>query len=468
MKAIKDRNKYLEIDDGKYIWHPFTQMQDYVKEESIIIEKGDGCILTDINGNEYIDGVSSLWTNVHGHRKKELDVAVKKQLDKIAHSTLLGLSNVPAIRYAKKIVGIAPKGLTKIFYSDSGSSAVEIALKIAFQYQRQAQDGNPEKKKFISLYNSYHGDTIGSVSVGGIDLFHSVYKHLLFESIKVESPYCYRCAFGKTYPCCNLECLSRLEKIMNAYAHEVTAMIIEPLVQGASGMLLQPPGYLKKVRELCDRYNIFMIADEVAVGFGKTGKMFACEHENVTPDIMTLAKGISGGYLPLAATLTTEKIYRGFLGKYEEFKTFFHGHTYTGNPLACAVAIANLEVFEEEKVIDKLQAKIKHLKQRLQSFKALNNVGDVRQCGIMVGIELVADKDTKEAFPPGERIGHRVIKKARKRGLIIRPLGDVIVFMPPLSISMDELDRLCDITYESIRAVTEKLKVIRHEEAEEI
>ena len=461
MKIIEERNKQLEIDDGKYIWHPFTQMQDYVKEESIIMEKGSGCILTDIHGNEYIDGVSSLWTNVHGHRKKELDVAVKEQLDKIAHSTLLGLSNVPAIRYAKKIVGIAPKGLTRVFYSDSGSTAVEIALKIAFQYQQQARDGNPKKKKFISLHNSYHGDTIGSVSVGGIDLFHSVYKHLLFESIKAESPYCYRCAFGKSRPGCSLECLSRLEEIMNAHAHEVTAMVIEPLVQGASGMLLQPPGYLKKVRELCDRHNIFMIADEVAVGFGKTGKMFACEHENVAPDIMTLAKGISGGYLPLAATLTTEKIYKGFLGEYEELKTFFHGHTYTGNPLACAAAIANLEVFEEEKMLDKLQTKIEHFKQRLQSFTALDNVGDVRQCGIMVGIELIADKDTKECFPSGARIGHRVIKEARNHGLIIRPLGDVIVLMPPLSISIDELDRLCDITYESIRAVTERSN-IRH------
>jgi len=456
LKSIKDRNQQLEIDDKKYIWHPFTQMQDYVKEESLIIEEGNGCTLKDIYGNEYIDGVSSLWTNVHGHKKKELDIAIKKQLDKIAHSTLLGLSNVPAIRYAKKIVEITPSELTRVFYSDSGSTAVEIALKIAFQYHQQAEDGNPEKKKFISLYNSYHGDTIGSVSVGGIDLFHSMYKHLLFKSIKAESPYCYRCAFGKSYPGCGLECLGRLEEIMSIHAYEVTAMVIEPLVQGASGILLQPSGYLKKVRELCDRYNIFMIADEVAVGFGKTGKMFACEHEDVTPDIMALAKGISGGYLPIAATLTTEKIYNGFLGKYEEFKTFFHGHTYTGNPLACAAAIANLEVFEEDKVLDKLQAKIKHLNKRLLSFKALEKVGDIRQCGIMVGIELVANKGTKEPFPPEEKIGHRVIKEALKRGLIIRPLGDVIVLMPPLSISMDELDRLCDITYESVRSVTEK------------
>ena len=453
MKAIGDRNRQLEIDDRKYIWHPFTQMQDYEQEEPLIIEEGNGCTLKDINGNEYIDGVSSLWTNVHGHKKKELDLAIKNQLDKIAHSTLLGLSNVPAIRYAKKIVEIAPKDLTRVFYSDSGSTAVEIALKIAFQYQRQAEDGDPEKKKFISLYNSYHGDTIGSVSVGGINLFHSMYKHLLFESIKAESPYCYRCAFGKSYPGCNLECLSRLEEVIDTHAHEVTAMVIEPLVQGASGMLLQPPGYLKKVRELCDRYNMFMIADEVAVGFGKTGKMFACEHEDVTPDIMTLAKGISGGYLPLAATLTTEKIYKGFLGKYEEFKTFFHGHTYTGNPLACAVAMANLENFEQENVLDKLQSKIRHLKERLLSFKDLKTVGDVRQCGIMVGIELVANKNTKKPFPPGKRTGQRVIKEARKRGLIIRPLGDVIVLMPPLSISIDELDRICDIAYESISLI---------------
>jgi adenosylmethionine-8-amino-7-oxononanoate aminotransferase len=445
----------LENDDKKYIWHPFTQMRDYVKEKPLIIEEGKECILKDIEGNRYIDGVSSLWTNVHGHRKEKLDNTIKEQLGKIAHSTLLGLSNIPAIRLAKKLIEIAPKGLTKVFYSDNGSTANEIALKMAFQYHQQAPKGNRNKKKFIRLSNAYHGDTIGSVSIGGIDLFHSMYKDLLFPSIRVEAPYCYRCSFGKSYPSCTLHCLLPLEETMKDHNGEIAALVIEPIVQGAGGMLLQPPGYLKKVRELCTRYKIFIIADEVAVGFGKTGKMFACEHEKVVPDIMALAKGISGGYMPLAATLVTEEIYEGFLGEFAEFKTFFHGHTFTGNPLACAVAVANLEVFEEERTIDNLQDKISHLTEKLKPFASLDHVGEVRQCGFMVGIEIVHDKLTKQLFPPEARTGHRVITEARKRGVIIRPLGDVIVLMPPLSISHEEIDQLCDSVYDSIRCITE-------------
>ena len=452
------RNSQLEDDDKKYIWHPFTQMQGYMKEKALIIEEGEGCILKDIEGNHYIDGVSSLWTNVHGHRKEQLDLALKEQINKIAHSTLLGLSNIPAIKLAKKLIEIAPKGLKKVFYSDNGSTANEIALKMAFQYHQQAPTGDRKKKKFIRLSNAYHGDTIGSVSIGGIDLFHSMYKDLLFPSYRVDAPYCYRCALGKSYPSCDLYCLTQLEEVMKGHSREIAALVIEPVVQGAGGILVQPPGYLKKVRELCSRYKIFMIADEVAVGFGKTGKMFACEHENVVPDIMPLAKGIAGGYLPLAATLVTEEIYKGFLGKFEEFKTFFHGHTFTGNPLACAVALASLKVFEEERIMDKLRRKIIHLKKRLKTFIKLAHVGDVRQCGFMVGIELVADRKTKKLFPVEERTGHRVIMEARKRGVIIRPLGDVIVLMPPLSISTREIDQLCDTVYNSIRTVTEGKK----------
>jgi adenosylmethionine-8-amino-7-oxononanoate aminotransferase len=448
-------NRELENDDKKYIWHPFTQMNVYRREESLIIEEGEGCILKDIHGNGYIDGVSSLWTNVHGHRKEKLDHAVKAQLDKIAHSTLLGLTNIPAIRLAKKLIDIAPRGLTKVFYSDNGSTANEIALKMAFQYHQQSPKGNRNKKKFIRLSNGYHGDTIGSVSVGGIDLFHAMYKDLLFPSFKVESPYCYRCFLRKSHPACRLECLAPMKEIMEDHHREIAALIIEPMVQGAGGILTQPPGYLKRVRELCTNYNIFMIADEVAVGFGKTGKMFACEHEDVSPDIMALAKGITGGYLPLAATLVTEEIYDGFLGEYEEFKTFFHGHTFTGNPLSCAVAIANLEIFEEERTMESLPGKIAHLARKLRPYTALSHVGEIRQCGIMIGIELVANRETKESYLPEERIGHRVIMEARKRGVIIRPLGDVIILMPPLSISYGEIDQLCDAVYESIRIVTE-------------
>ena len=451
-----ENKKELEIHDKKYVWHPFTQMRGYVNEKLLIIEEGKGCFLRDTDGNTYIDGVSSLWTNVHGHRKRKLDRALKEQLKKIAHSTLLGLSNIPAITLAKKLIDIAPAGLTKVFYSDNGSTASEIALKMAFQYHQQCPLGKGSKKKFIRLSNAYHGDTIGSVSVGGIDLFHSMYKDLLFPSFKADAPYCYRCTLGKTYPACGLDCLTRVEEIMKAHGQEIAALVIEPLVQGAGGILLQPPGYLKRVRELCTRYNIFMIADEVAVGFGKTGKMFACEHEGVVPDIMALAKGIAGGYLPLAATLVTEEIYEGFLGEFAEFKTFFHGHTFTGNPLACAVAVASLEVFEEERTLDRLKGKIAHLAKRLKPFASLENVGEVRQCGIMVGIELVYNRKTKQLFPPEKRTGHRVIMEARNRGVIIRPLGDVIVLMPPLSISKKEIDLLCQTVYDSIRMVTEK------------
>ncbi len=449
------KKEELKEWDKEYIWHPFTQMKEYIREDTVIIEEGEGVILKDIDEREYIDGVSSLWTNVHGHRKKELDQALKRQIDKIAHSTLLGISNVPAIELAKRLVDITPDGLNKVFYSDDGATAVEVALKIAFQYQKQAKDGDPKKEKFISLKNAYHGDTLGAVSVGGIDIFHSIYKPLLFDSYKAESPYCYRCPFKKEYPSCNMECVANLEEIMERHQSEVTAFIIEPLVQGAAGMIVQPPGYLKKVRELCNKYNILMIADEVAVGFGKTGKMFACEHEDISPDIMVLGKGITGGYMPLAATLTTDKIYEAFLGEYWEFKTFFHGHTYTGNPLACSVAIANLDVFEKEKVLENLKPKIEHFRNLLKEFWELRHVGDVRQCGFMVGIELVKDKEKKEPFSVKERIGYKVILEARKGGVIIRPLGDVIVLMPPLSISFEQLTKLCEVTYYSIKKVTE-------------
>ncbi|MCX5856015.1 MAG: adenosylmethionine--8-amino-7-oxononanoate transaminase [Deltaproteobacteria bacterium] len=451
-----EQKEALERDDKKYIWHPFTQMKGYMEEKPLIIEGGEGCVLIDIDGNRYIDGVSSLWTNVHGHRKETLDHAVRKQLGKIAHSTLLGLSHIPAIRLAKKLIEIAPRGLTKVFYSDNGSTANEIALKIAFQYHRQAPEGNSNKKKFIHLSNGYHGDTIGSVSVGGIGLFHAMYKDLLFPSFKVESPYCYRCPLGTSYPYCRLACLTLVEEIMEDHHLEIAALVMEPMVQGAGGILIQPPGYLKGIRDLCTRYNIFMIADEVAVGFGKTGKMFACEHEGVSPDIMALSKGITGGYMPLAATLATDKIYEGFLGEYEEFKTFFHGHTFTGNPLACAASIASLEIFEEENTIGSLQGKIAHLAKKLQPFAELSHVGEVRQCGVMVGIELVGDRKAKELFPPEKRTGHRVIMEARERGVIVRPLGDVIVLMPPLSISYGEIDKLCETVYEAIRVVTDQ------------
>jgi adenosylmethionine-8-amino-7-oxononanoate aminotransferase len=453
--SLKKRNRTLSQKDKKYIWHPFTQMKDYEKSSPLVIEKGRGAYLYDTEGNRYIDGVSSLWVTVHGHRKKNIDDAIISQVKKISHSTLLGISNVPASELAEKLVKITPKGLSKVFYSDNGSTSVEIALKIAYQYWQQKSAKTKTKKKFVSLVNAYHGDTLGSVSVGGIDLFHQVYSPLLFKTFKADSPYCYRCPVKKDWPGCKLACLDSLKKILKKHSFEIAAMIIEPMVQGAAGMITFPKGYLKKVRQLCTRHNVLLIADEVAVGFGRTGKMFACEHEKVNPDLLAIAKGITGGTLPLAATLASDEIYKAFLGEPEDLKTFFHGHTYTGNPVACAAAIANLEVFEEEKVLLSLKKKIRLLTKNLKVFATLSHVGDIRQSGFMVGIELVADPKTKKSFEGKERIGHRVILEARKRGVVIRPLGDVIVLMPPLSISEKELNTLCDVTFKSIKKVTE-------------
>lgn len=445
----------LEKLDKKHVWHPFTQMSDWGNEEQTIIESGSGSVLTDINGNTFIDGVSSLWVNVHGHRKKEIDGAVAAQLKKIAHSTLLGLSNVPAVLLAEKLIQIAPAGLSRVFYSDNGSTAAEIALKMAFQYWQQKGPEYRSKTGFISLKEAYHGDTLGSVSVGGIDLFHEVYKPLLFDTYTIDSPHCYRCALGKSYPDCRMACADQAEAVMGKHCDETAALIMEPLVQGAAGMLMSPPGYLRRIRELCTKYHILMIADEVATGFGRTGTMFACEQEGVTPDIMAVAKGITGGYLPLAATLTTEDLYRGFLGEYRELRTLFHGHTYTGNPLACAAALASIALFKKERTIARLQPKIALLSKQLKRFEGLKHVGEVRQKGFMVGIELVRQKETKEPYPVEDKIGIRVIKEARNQGLIIRPLGNVIILMPPLSITAAQLKHLTNIAYESIKKVTE-------------
>ena len=447
----------LEQWDCEYIWHPFTQMQEYVNSRPLVIERGEGSHLFDVEGNRYLDGVSSLWVTVHGHNKKELNDAIKEQLDKISHSTLLGLANVPSILLGKKLVEITPPGLNKVFYSDSGSTAVEIALKMAFQHWRQKDGGDFNgKTKFISLGEAYHGDTIGSVSVGGMDLFHDIFRPLLFERIHAPAPYCYRCPLGLTRPSCGMACVEAVEEIMAKRNGEIAAMIVEPLVQGAAGMIVAPEGYLQRVRELCSRYNILLIADEVAVGFGRTGKMFACEHEAVTPDVMCLAKGITGGYLPLAVTLATDEVYGAFLGEHRECKTFFHGHTYTGNPLACAASLANIRLIEEDGLIERLGEKISFLEEGLKRFALLDHVGDIRQKGMMVGIELVKDKRTKDPYPWEDNMGHRVILEAREKGLIIRPLGNVIVLMPVLSMSIPELDQVLGIAYDTIARVTGK------------
>lgn len=441
----------LEEDDRRYLWHPFTQMKEWEKETPLIIREGQGPYLVDLYGRKYLDGVSSIWVNLHGHRKKTIDRAIEDQLQKIAHSTLLGLSNVPAILLAKSLVNISPKGLARVFYSDNGSTAVEVAIKMALQYWQLK--GYPKKNRFVYFVNAYHGDTVGSVSVGGIDLFHKRFEPLLFESYKVNYPYCYRCHLSLTYPQCGMACLEEVETLVKTRQDELAALIIEPKIQAAAGMITSPPGYLQQIRRICREHDVLMIADEVATGFGRTGRMFACEHEGVTPDFMAIAKGITGGYLPLAATLTTQPIYEAFLGEYADFKTFFHGHSYTGNPLGCAAALANLKVFEREKTLTQLKPKIRLLSELLRPFHRLQHVGDVRQCGMIVGIELVKDKSSKEPFPLVERKGVQVGLAAKERGMLIRPLGNVLVLMPPLSTPPRTLVRMVRILYDSIQEV---------------
>jgi len=437
--------------DRKYVWYPFTQMKDWVSGNQVIIERGEGTSLIDIEGKRYYDGVSSLWLNVHGHRRAEIDRAVSAQLGKISHSTMLGLSHRGAIELAEQLIESAPAGLEKVFYSDNGSTSVEIALKMAFQYWQHK--GIKNKNKFLTLTNAYHGDTIGSVSVGGIDIFHQIFYPLLFKALKAPSPYCYRCVFQKEPDSCGFACVDATEELMSRNHEELAAMIIEPKVQGAGGIIVQPPGYLSRIKELCTKYNLLLITDEVATGFGKTGKMFACEHENISPDFLTASKGITGGYLPLAATMVTGEIYDAFLADHRERRTFFHGHSYTGNPLACAAALANLEIFARDKVMEKMQSKIAYLSGKLENFAKLEHVGEIRQSGFMVGIELVRDKRTKEPFPIGERRGVKACLAARKKGMIIRPLDDVVVFMPPLATEPEELDEMIEILYQSICSV---------------
>jgi len=419
----------LAAADRAVLWHPFTQQQGWNDEVPLVIERAEGCTVWDADGNAYIEGTSSLWCNVHGHRHPRIDAAVREQLDRVAHTTMLGLTHPGAIELAERLVDLAPDGLSRVFYSDNGSTANEIALKMAYQFHHQR--GEWWRSGFICLRNSYHGDTIGSVSVGGIELFHSLYQPLLFES--------HQAAPGDA---------GDLDALLTEHGERIAAVIVEPLVQGAAGIMVQPDGYLRAVRELCDRHGVFLICDEVATGFGRTGTMFACEQEGVTPDFLTLAKGVTGGYLPLAATLTTERVYEGFLGAHEQFRTFFHGHTYTGNPLACAAAHATLDVFEEEHTLERLQPKIALLAELLEEHVApLPHVHEIRRRGFMTGIELTG-------FPVATRMGHRVTLEARARGAIIRPLGDTIVIMPPLAIEPAQLEQLVRATAAAISVAT--------------
>lgn len=440
--------------DREHFWHPFTQMAEY---EPVVFARAEGCTLYDLEGRAYLDGVSSLWCNLHGHRHPRLDAALRAQLELAAHTTALGASNPPAIRLAKRLVDLAPPGLSRVFYSDSGATAVEVALKMAFQYWRQRPDPRPEKTCYVAFDDAYHGDTLGSVSVGGVERFRAMFRPLLFETLRLPVPRGPRASPGRmpeddaSADAC-AEHLARVEDLLRREHRRVAAIVVEPLVQCAAGMIVHPPGFLRGLRALSRRYDVLLIADEVAVGFGRTGRMFACEHEAVTPDLLCLAKGLTGGYLPLAATLATDEVWNAFLGRYDESRQFYHGHTYCGNALGAAVALASLDVFVEERVLERLPEKIARLESHLARLAEHPHVGEVRNRGLIAGIELSADPATATPYPWEERRGGRVCDEARRRGVWLRPLGNVVVVMPPLAVSPAEIDRIMEAVRAGIDA----------------
>jgi adenosylmethionine-8-amino-7-oxononanoate transaminase len=463
-------NKFAQLDK-KFVWHPFTQMRDWLVREPIVIAEGHGAILRDVKGREYLDANSSIWTNLHGHNNKKINAAISRQLKKISHSSALGFANEPASLLAERLVKAAnaksktqnPK-LSKVFFSDDGSTAMEVALKLAYEFTRRAR-GKKSRPKFLSLDGAYHGDTIGAVSLGHIDLFHQAYGGMLFKTDKVMAPYCYRCPFNRAKPergdareyrKCNWECVGLVEKKIasqkrkrNPYA----AFVFEPLMQGSAGMIPQPVGWLKKVSEIAREHGTLLIADEVMTGFGRTGKNFACQHEKVRPDFLCVAKGLTGGYLPMAATLTTQKVFDAFLGEYEEFKTFFHGHSFAGNQLGAAASLASLEILQSQKAIRARQNLEKVLRDELKSLWSLPNVGDVRQAGLVAGIELVKNWRAREPFDLRERAGIRVCEAMAKRGVLTRPIGNVIVLMPPYCTTAKQLNKMVSTLREAIQEV---------------
>ena len=439
----------LEEKDLKYIWHPCSQMKDYEELPPIIIDKAKGIYLYDKNGKEYIDIVSSWWCNLLGHCNEKINAFIKSQLDKLEHVIFANFSHEGAIELCEELVKILPKGLTKFNFSDNGSSSVEAALKMAFQYQHQI--GNTKKIKFMCFTDGYHGETIGALSVGSLDLYAKIYKPMLMETIHIEAPDCYRCKYNQNRETCKCECFLDAEKKFEKYADETCAVIIEPLLQASAGMRIYPPLYLKKLRELCDKYNVVFIADEIATNFGRTGKMFACDHADISPDIMCVSKGLTGGYMPMAITITTDKIYNAFYADYNEGKAFMHSHTYSGNPLGCSAALAVQKVLREDDCLNKAQIRAKYLNNKLKE-KLLNhtNIGEIRNIGLINAMELVADKNTKEGFDSKLRMGYQIYKKALQRGLLLRPLGNVIYFNPPLIINEEEIDKAVDLCVKSI------------------
>ncbi len=429
----------LEEKDLNYIWHPCSQMKDYEELPPIIVKKGQGIYLYDKNGKEYIDIVSSWWCNLLGHCNPTINKAIKEQLDCLEHVIFANFSHEPAIQLCEQLSENVPKGLTKFNFSDNGSSAIECSLKMAFQYQYQV--GKREKKRFMCLTEGYHGETIGALSVGAMDLYAKLYQPMLMDTIQIEAPDCYRCPYGKTRECCDTECFRKAEKAFEQYAQECCAIIVEPLLQGSAGMRIYPAMYLKKLRKLCDEYDVLLIVDEIATGFGRTGKMFACDHAEITPDIMCVSKGLTGGYLPMAITITTEEIYRAFYADYKEGKAFMHSHTYSGNPLGCRAGLAVQKILREENIIEKANQRAVYLTKRLkEALLEYPYVGEIRHIGLIHAIELVKDKKTKEGFDSEERVGYQIYKEALKNGLLLRPLGNVLYFNPPLIIEEEQIE----------------------------
>jgi adenosylmethionine-8-amino-7-oxononanoate aminotransferase len=440
--------------DKQHVWHPFTHMSLWLEDEPLVIAAGDGMYLVDSDGNRYLDGVSSLWCNVHGHRVPHIDAAVRAQLDRVAHSTMLGLANEPAVLLADRLMRIVPQNLKKVFYSDAGATSTEIAFKMAVQYWHNV--GKPDKKEFIGFAEAYHGDTFGAMSVGRTEAFHRAYFPMLFKVHFAPTPFVYRSATPDDPAAVKRHCLAELERILQQHASHIAAICIEPLVQGAAGMIVQPEGFLAEVRRLATQYDVLLIADEVAVGFGRTGTMFACEQERVQPDLMCVAKGITGGYLPLAATFATQQIFDAFLGQPWEGRTFFHGHTYTGNPLACAAALASLDLFERNDIVGNVRRNAVELSRLLHDQLAhLPHVGDIRQKGYMVGVELVADKGTRRPFDPKRRLGAEVCARVRRHGVILRPLADTIVLMPPPAMGIEDLRTIVAALRAEVEAIRE-------------
>lgn len=439
----------LQIKDLKHIWHPCSQMKDYEDFPPIVVERGEGAYLFDIFGNKYFDAISSWWVNLFGHCNHRINQAVKRQLDSLEHVIFANFSHRPAIELAEKIVEAAPAGLNRVFFADNGSSAVEVALKLSFQYHQQT--GSASKKRFIALSDSYHGETLGALSVGDLDLYSKMYKPLLLDTVKVTGPDCYRCQYGQERDCCQTQCFLGMEKTISEKHDEICAVIIEPLVQAAAGMKMYPAQYLIKLREICSQYNIHLIADEVAVGFGRTGKMFACEHGGISPDIICLSKGLTGGYLPLSLAVVTDKIYDAFYSDYQEQKAFLHSHSYTGNPLACSAALASLSIFKEDKVIERNLSKADKMRAAIKGYAQDHpNIGEFRQIGMIAALELVENKITKQAFPWEKRVGYQIYRQALQAGLLLRPLGNVLYFMPPYVVEEKEIEWMVETAFQAI------------------